>query len=199
MKLILYEVRGLPVAVIDDYYNDQELEDIWSEINFLNRNNKLSSPKDIGAAIDEKDEYLKSGTGLFLHEVYIEAEEHSEITRKSKKLFSVPVVNALMEKHFFFDYIRKCEKDDIFINYYENKDFYKKHFDEATITTLTWLYKEPKGYEGGDMILDGNLHIPCLNNRIMIFPSIIPHEVTEIKMITDQSGYGRYSIVHFIN
>jgi len=196
MKVTLYQVKGLPVAIVDNYYDEKELEDIWSEIHFLNRNNKLSPPEKTNAATEEDGTAKKSGNGLFLYEVYNEAEKHSEIVKNSKKLFDIS--EELIKKHFFFNYIGKCKRDDLLLNYYENQDYYKKHKDETTITAITWLHKEPKGYEGGDMILEDNLHIPCLNNRILIFPSIIEHEVTEIKMISNQSGYGRYAIVHFI-
>ena len=46
-------------------------------------------------------------------------------------------------------------------------------------------------FEGGNLIFDNNI-IECVANRIVLFPSILMHEVDKIK------GTGRFSITHFI-
>ena len=195
MNVTVYEINKLPVAVIDNFYNEDELDAIWSEINFLNRGNKLLLPSVTGAAKDG-DEYKKRGHGLFLYGLYNDAEKNSEIVKCSKKIFSI--ADELIDYHYFFRYIKDSEKDDVLLNYYENADYYKSHTDQSTVSCISWLHKEPKGYLGGDMILNKNFPISCLNNRVIVLPSIIEHEVTEVKIKTEESGYGRYSIVHFI-
>ena len=69
---------------------------------------------------------------------------------------------------------------------------------------MTWLYQEPKKFVGGDLFLgpDGNfddIKIDCVNNRTLIFPSMIPHTVDMIKMEEQylNKKQGRYVITQF--
>ena len=59
-------------------------------------------------------------------------------------------------------------------------------------TVLIWLYDEPKGFTGGDLIFnDFDVTIPCKNNTGVIFLGPWHHEVTEVK------GQGRYTLTMF--
>jgi predicted 2-oxoglutarate/Fe(II)-dependent dioxygenase YbiX len=67
---------------------------------------------------------------------------------------------------------------------------------------LTWFYQEPKKYEGGDLILkdeDDILNIESLNNRLLIFPSRIWHQVTPIKFNGTKMTDGRYCMTQFLH
>jgi Rps23 Pro-64 3,4-dihydroxylase Tpa1-like proline 4-hydroxylase len=70
------------------------------------------------------------------------------------------------------------------------------------LTAMTYLYKEPKAFEGGDLVLTeyGYAFEPWFN-RTYIMPGVVEHEVTEIKMKQEDcgKGLGRYCIANFIH
>ena len=72
-------------------------------------------------------------------------------------------------------------------------DHYKKHIDSTTITAISYFHDIPKTFTGGDLVIESRLHIPCLNNSLVIFPSILWHEVTPVE------GTGRYAMSQFIS
>ena len=69
------------------------------------------------------------------------------------------------------------------ISYYENNDYYKSHTDLALLTSLTWFFKQPKKFKGGNLTFtDYNVTIEVNANCTVIFPSCIKHEVSELTM-----------------
>ena len=77
----------------------------------------------------------------------------------------------------------------------------------------TWLYKEPKGFYGGDFILNPKetdlsnemyptKTIELKNNRSVIFPGMILHGVTPVKMnkqfANTKFDVGRFTITNFL-
>ena len=93
-------------------------------------------------------------------------------------------------------------KDFTLISYYENNDYYKAHADTSDITALTWLFKEPKRFTGGDLIFpDTEERIECKNNKIILFPGCIRHQVTEINMEKQHQNQklGRWCITQFLH
>ena len=89
----------------------------------------------------------------------------------------------------------------ILVNYYEDEDYYQPHSDDATITAITFFYKTPKYFDGGDLILEEKLNVECVSNRCVIFPSITLHAVSKIKLDQSQQllNYGRFSITQFLS
>ena len=75
----------------------------------------------------------------------------------------------------------ETNRDTSFISYYEDADNFKPHFDVFQFTALIWLYKEPRDFEGGDLILHDfeNKKIELKNNRLVFFPSYYLHSVLE--------------------
>jgi predicted 2-oxoglutarate/Fe(II)-dependent dioxygenase YbiX len=65
---------------------------------------------------------------------------------------------------------------------------------------LIWFYKEPKKFEGGELLFtEKEIKIDLKHNRMILFPSHFLHEVKPIKMKEEfDKGYGRYSITKFI-
>ena len=72
--------------------------------------------------------------------------------------------------------------------------------DQSVITTITWFFKEPKKFIGGDLLFPNyNELVKIENNLTVIFPSCIHHEVIPIKMEKrfTNMGLGRYSLSNF--
>lgn len=187
--------------VIDDFYTDEEQIDIWKELDFLTYDKKLMPPEETGTAHDPTTgEVLKKNSALFLDGIYARR-EFSNILTLNRKLFSKEVRDNFDGMDNCFRYIYHSNSDSTLISYYQEKDYYKAHTDSAVLTYLYWCHKEPKKFEGGDLILpELEEGVTYKNNRLVIFPSWRLHEVTPIKMIEEiepYSGYGRYCITNF--
>ena len=190
---------GLPVIFIQDFYSNIELSSIFDELKFLSSIDRFKDPTDPdgpGTAITD-GVVLKSGTGMHLDVVYKDRSE-SDILKVNRKLFKKETTNLLENYHSFFRYVRRSNEDNTKLHYYTNGDYYKAHVDDAVVTAISFFYNEPKGYTGGDLILEHRLRIPCLNNSLVVFPSIMWHEVTPIVMSDFSPNMGRYSMTQFI-
>ena len=206
MKIICHETEH-PWISIEDFYDQQELAFIWEELEFLSYPWKLLPPDDTNSAV-EYGEILKQNNGVFLDTVY-HNRRYSNILSANRKVRTC-TSNSIKEKgklkilqnhdNWFFKRFR-CYDDFTLLSYYENEDYYKPHEDSACITALTWLYKEPKRFTGGDLIFpDTNEVVECKNNKTILFPSSITHQVTEVKMDEKYRGkrLGRWCITQML-
>lgn len=199
--MISLEIKNLPVIVIDDFYSKKENDLIWQELCFLNTDlTNFSGPEKTGTARNEEGEILKKTKGIFLDEVY-NLRNFSNILKINRKIFDKDLCQSLIKEHTFFNYLKESNKDSTLIQYYENSDYYKSHWDKSLIMTISWFFSTPKSFTGGDLLFDDGTLIECKNNRFIIFPSILNHEVREISMAEKSLGknLGRYSISQFIS
>jgi Rps23 Pro-64 3,4-dihydroxylase Tpa1-like proline 4-hydroxylase len=180
-------------------YNESELKLIWQELDFLNYPEKLKIPEKTGTAFNEENIPLKSNKGLFLDTIYPEREISNILTLNSKS-FDSKIVDAFSELSFGYQSIKQTNDDSTLISYYENADYYKPHEDIAMYTAVTWFFKEPKAFIGGDFYFsDYNVKIEVQNNMMILFPSFVKHSVDEITLKDKSlSGYGRYAMTQFL-
>ena len=190
---------GLPVIYIRDFYSNIELTSIFNELKFLSSIDRFKDPTDPdgpGTAMSN-GVVLKSGKGMHLDVVYKDRSE-SDILKVNRKLFSKETTTLLESYHSFFRYVRRSNADNTKLHYYTNGDYYKSHVDDCVVTAISFFNIEPKGYRGGDLVLEHRLKIPCLNNSLVVFPSIMWHEVTPIVMYDFSPNMGRYSMTQFL-
>ena len=194
---IFYE--KFPYMVVDDYYSEEELRLIWEELDFLSYPHKLKrATKERGGATGNTGQLLKKNFHRYIDRIYSER-ELSNILTVNRKLFDDDYKILRQHPHWFFQNV-VFNKDYTQVGYYENNDHYGEHRDSASVTALTWLYKEPKKFIGGDLFLSSDkIKIDCVNNRTLIFPSMITHSVNEIHMNEEKPsrGHGRYVITQF--
>ena len=200
MKVTCYETDH-PWISIEDFYDKNELELIWKELDFLCDSKKLhdANSPEVGAA-SKGGNILKQNSSIFLDFLYYER-KFSNILTTNRKIINCVENNKRKTDNWFFKHFT-CEDDFTLLSYYEDSDYYKPHTDSAAITTLTWLYKEPKRFTGGDLIFPNTKEIiECKNNRVIIFPSVIWHQVTEVKMNEQYNGkgMGRWCITQFLH
>ena len=190
---------GLPVIFIRDFYSNIELTSIFNELKFLSSIDRFKDPTDPdgpGTAMSN-GVVLKSGKGMHLDVVYKDRSE-SDILKVNRKLFSKETTTLLESYHSFFRYVRRSNADNTKLHYYTNGDYYKSHVDDCVVTAISFFNIDPKGYRGGDLVLEHRLKIPCLNNSLVVFPSIMWHEVTPIVMYDFSPNMGRYSMTQFL-
>jgi predicted 2-oxoglutarate/Fe(II)-dependent dioxygenase YbiX len=196
----VYKVADLPVICMDNFYDDEELNKILPELFFLTRSSeKMDTAEILGSAKDGDGNVLKKTKGYWL-DSYFSDRKNSDILEANRKIFQSEIIEELLKNHIIYEYITKCNFDSTLVQYYENEDGYKMHNDSAIFSFVTTFYQSPKKFEGGDFEFLNGPKIECVHNRAIIFPSILRHRVTPIKMnINDQNkNFGRFSITQFI-
>ena len=209
--------KNFPYIIVDNFYDKNELDLIWKELDFFLDfdGDKLEDPKDTGSARDNEGEVIKKNKGIFLDSFYGDRAYHvSNILRCSRKLYNNWEKIVGKNPNWYFKMLNGSNDylnyDTTLLSYYEDSDYYESHTDTAILTIVTWFYKEPKGFVGGDFILNAKKDkhplneyepqtIEVKNNRMVIFPSQIPHQVIPIQMKDkNKKGMGRYCLTNFL-
>lgn len=184
-------------VIIDDTYTEDELRLIFLELDFWGMSGNFMGPEHTGTARLDNGSPKKKNKGVFLDFVYTNR-EHSNILKCNRKIYEI----SLNEPSVVIDFLKTANHDTTLISYYENKDYYQAHRDESTLTAITYLYRKPKAFQGGDLVLTqyGYAFEPWFN-RTYIMPGVVEHEVTNVVMDTKDcgKGLGRYCISNFIH
>ncbi|MAG49853.1 hypothetical protein CMO86_09475 [Candidatus Woesearchaeota archaeon] len=195
------DLDKFPYIIIDDVYNQWELKEIWEELDFLCHPRRLMPATIDNGAATEEGKILKFNHCQYLDNVYIDR-QFSSILQITEKIFMNDRKIFSDHPHWCFGDIQTIDQHYTQVVYYEDKDEYKSHKDKSIFTCLTWFYRRPKRYKGGDIwFQDFNTGVECLNNRTLIFPSIIRHAVKPVKMEEQHKGqkYGRFCISQFMS
>lgn len=191
-------------VIVYDTYSNEELSDIWNELAFLTNSRVMRAPSDTGSAVDEHGKPIKNNKSVFLQKAYY-FEKISPILTYSKKLFSDQVSSALIEINPVHELITKVNRNSTLLSYYEDSDEYPFHKDECIYSSVTYLFKEPRMFSGGDISFKINNEVVTMSvqsNMSIVFPSVYVHGVSPVSMdesIPEFSGYGRYCISQFMN
>jgi Rps23 Pro-64 3,4-dihydroxylase Tpa1-like proline 4-hydroxylase len=186
--------------IIDDFFNDKEVESIWKELDFLTSSQTLINSENSAPARDSSGRSLKNNYVNFLDLTYTERKT-SSIINNFDKIYNDEVKEIIEDKNREFRYYFSSNTDRTFISYYENKGYYKPHSDRSILTFLYWCNKQPKSFTGGDFsIPELGLDIEYKNNRLVVIPSHLLHSVSPIEMNNNDtlSGNGRYCITRFL-
>lgn len=183
-------IEPVPHCIIRNYYNDEELEMIWEELEFLKP--RLLEPEFTESARDENGNIMKNNKGIFLEKLYGQSQNFSNILRIGKRIKHPDVLNSIKGKHWFYNYLTNLYEYSTLISYYNDGGYYKPHKDSSVVTCTSYHWREPKKFQGGDLYF-GDYHVPIENNAMVIFPSCIEHEVTPV------NGDGRYALTQFVS
>jgi len=199
MNQIITKIEDpFPYLKIENMYSDEELELISQELVFLNYDHKLEGPKETKSAIDNHNS-LKNNKGLFLDDLY-KKREISNILTTNRKIFNKEYLELYASLNFGYRTILECNSDSTLISYYENGGYYCSHKDVAIHTIITWFFKVPKLFKGGNLIFDEYNEVVEINhNMTIIFPSFVRHSVEEVIMEEYlPHGFGRYCMSQFM-
>jgi len=187
----------IPFLIIDNTYTKAEQVKIFKELDFLSE--KLLTPDQTGSAMKENGE-LKKNIGLFLDNVYSNRNV-SDILTVNRKIFSQEVVDEVSKCHYAYNQYRSTNYDSTLISYYDDRSSYFSHSDSNAITAVTWFFKSPKNFSGGDFTFtDFNKQVELKNNRTVIFFGCYKHEVSEVKIKDNSVPFsGRFTISQFCN
>ena len=193
-----------PHLIIDNFYNEEELELIWEELNYYTKPGKLFEAKDYGGVVG-----YTSAKAIVLDSVYRNFSKSggnnyrplSNILTVNRKLFKSGVLDVFSEIHDCCILANQSNNDVTKVRYYHNGDSYDPHTDRPFhFLAFSYFYKEPKKFEGGELYFPRyDYEISCDNNSMIIFPGWVEHGVKEVKIDDSDyfDGYGRYAITSF--
>ncbi len=191
-------VKPFPHLIITDYYDSEELELIWEELDFYTKPGKLFNAIDFGGTLTNShaialDELYSAENGKFRH--------ISNILTASRKLFSPEVINTFSQIHDSCEIAKYCNWDYTKVRYYHNRESYKPHTDHPyQFLAFSYFYREPKKFSGGELYFPKfDYELTCENNSIIIFPGWVEHGVREVSIEGSDyyDGFGRYCISNF--
>jgi hypothetical protein len=203
IEVTLYQTP-FPHAIVDNFYNEEELELIWEELKFYTKPGKLLDVKDYGGV-----EGYTSAKAILLDSLYqnrtgnggLNWRTMSNILTTNRKLFTSGVLDAFAEVDDCCCLANETNNDITKVRYYHNGDAYDPHTDKGfQFLAFSYFYKEPKKFEGGQLYFPKyDYEIPCDNNSMIIFPGWVEHGVREISIKDSDyfDGYGRYAITSF--
>jgi len=184
-----------PLMIIENFYNESELEHVWEELNFLTKPGKLMDAKDYGGVIGSTN-----AKALVLDDVY-QNRQISNILTVNRKLFTSGVIDNFSEIHPCCKIAKWSNWDITKVRYYHDGEFYDPHTDkDFQFLAFSYFYKEPKKFSGGDLIFpEYDFEISCDNNSMVIFPGWVEHGVRKVTIKDSEyyEGNGRYSITSF--
>ena len=191
-----------PHLIIENFYNDEELQQIWEELNFYTKPNKLLPTEKYGGVVG-----FTESKGLLLDNIYKNYGEDknyrniSNILTVNRKLFTSGVLDVFSEIHDCCCIANKSNSDITKVRYYHDGEGYKPHTDKGfQFLAFSYFYKEPKKFEGGQLYFPKyDYEVSCDNNSMIIFPGWVEHGVREVSIKESDyfDGYGRYAITSF--
>ena len=193
-----------PHLIVSDFYNKEELELIWEELNYYTKPGKLFEAENYGGVVG-----YTTAKAILLDSVYRNFSESkgnnyrpiSNILTVNRKLFTSGVLDAFSEIHDCCILANQSNSDTTKVRYYHNGDSYDPHTDRPfQFLAFSYFYKEPKKFEGGELYFPRyDYEVSCNNNSMIIFPGWVEHGVKEVKIDDSDyfDGYGRYAITSF--
>ena len=199
---VTHNLDPFPYILVDEYFSPTEVGDIWGEMLGLATSNAMLPATATGTAVDLGGNLLKNNRAVFLYEKYGDrAHESKIIAHSTNRLFGPEMREQYLSSPswFFNRGFPVTNRDTVLVSYYESGDMYQPHHDCGLFTALTWFFKEPKAFRGGNFIFSHfGIEIEVLPNRCVIFPSLITHEVTPVTMNSDAEPMsGRFTLTHF--
>lgn len=191
MDISGHRVNNLSYILIDDFFTAGELKAVTQEIEDLKRFSLCAERT--GVAKDEQQNPKKTGTGLFLDELYVNNRDASDILKANRKIFAPEIQEYASKFDVIFDYVKESNQDCTLLNYYTEGQSYRPHRDESRISSV--LFLRDGEFTGGEFSFpEQGVTIEAVHNRAVVFPSCVIHTAMPI----DGSGT-RVSIAQFID
>jgi hypothetical protein len=145
----------IDALVITDTFSPVELENIMNEINVLSKND--------------------DGSGVWINDVYKDPEVSIIHQNIMERFFNFSVVGSLVELNPLYGTYSHINNHSTVVRYLGHEQMIGMHEDAAVYTIMTFLYNEPKNFEGGNVTLQFNdvaaYEQDIENNMSIIFPS----------------------------
>jgi hypothetical protein len=188
-----------PFMIVKNFYDENELNLIWEELDFYTKPGKFLDASGYGGIPNKTN-----SKALLLDELYPKKYRNiSNILTANRKLFKCGVLDKFSEIHGCCSIANKSNHDITKVRYYHNDEYYDPHTDCAYhFLAFSYFYKEPKKFTGGDLIFPKyDFKSPCENNSMFIFPGWVEHGVDKVTIENSDyfDGLGRYCISNFFS
>jgi len=184
-----------PHMIVKNFYNKEELELIWEELNFYTKPNKLLEAKDFGGVVDRTN-----SKAIVLDQLY-NNRKISNILTLTRKIFDSGIIDAFSGIHDCCSIAKLSNWDVNKVRYYHNGEYYEPHTDKSMqFLAFYYINKEPKKYTGGEVFFPKyDYEYECDSNSIIVFPGWVEHGVKKVSIEDSDyyDGYGRYAITTF--
>ena len=186
-----------PHLILHNFYNDEELDLIWEELDFYTKPNKLLDVKEYMGVVDKTN-----AKAIYLDVVYSKKyRKLSNILTVNRKVFEPQVLEPFSKLHDCVLHALECNYDHTKVRYYHDGDFSEPHTDNFfQFLAFSYFYREPKRFEGGELFFPKyNYSFTCNNNSLIMMPAWVEHGVTKVSIKDSDyyDGYGRYAITSF--
>lgn len=192
--------KPFPHIIFTEYFNESQLKDIWEELNFLSKPDKLFEPG-IHHGAGGKGAATNS-LALCLEESY-RIHSVSNILKIYNTILLEPTVIESIQNWATYLRLKYIQRKITKVRYYHNGDKYEKHTDiNNDFLLFSYFNKEPKKFTGGEVYFpEYDYTFGCMNNSLIIFPGYVEHEVLEVFIPEDEywNGNGRYCISQFLS
>jgi len=131
------------------------------------------------------------------------ASEHF-IAVKFRERFWCPDITAILQvqRNRIFQNMFTPKKEKLQLSVYGDGDYYGPHKDGKSVTVNLFLHREPRNFEGGELVLHTEKHsrvIEFKNNRLLMFDGMTLHEVTPVRCSSKEYMDSRFSIQYWAN
>ena len=190
-------IEPFPHIVFHNFYTDEELDLLWEEFNFYTKSKKLFDVEEYKGVVGKTE-----AKALHLDSVYTgKYRVLSNILEVSRKVLDKDILKPFSEISDCCTLAKFANYDHTKVRYYHNGDYYKPHTDTYfEFLAFSYFYKEPKRFEGGNLIFPKyDYEFGCENNSLIMMPAWVEHGVSEVSIKDSDyfDGYGRYAVTHF--
>ena len=202
MDIQVISEDNCPFLQIDNFFDESEQANIWRELDYYDAGKCWNNdPRDPTRAREEDGTVLARNSRIYLDNIYRASHRlFSPVLTHHMKIYSAPVINAYKDMCPASRTVVKVNQDKTFLSYYGHDDEYKFHTDGNDHSVLIYFHKEPKAFEGGDLMFeDSGVTVECKHNRMVMFPSFYLHASSRLIMsATNEIGAGKYTISSFL-
>lgn len=189
-----------PHVIGTNFFNDEQLSEIWEELKFLSKPNKLFLPGVHHGAMGFGG--LTESRALCLEEAY-RIRELSNILKIYKTILKEPEILRTTQEWPSYLRLSYIQRVITKVRYYHNGEKYGNHCDwRNDFLLFSYFHTEPKKFSGGEVYFrEYDYTFECNHNTLIILPGYIQHEVKEVSLLNDDywNGNGRYCISQFLS
>lgn len=191
MELNFISKNNIDALVIDNVLPKGVFDSAVKELNYIIDNVEFNHASIIATAAKhnvDKKILLSKRNGVFFNDLVGEDKLFKEVKDcVYLRNYSLVIEELTKCKNRgtlppMFNFYLSTELDFTLMGYYKVGDYYKPHCDKSIFTSVFFIFNEPKKFDGGNLILhDLDYEVEYKNNRMVIFPSWVTHEVTKIE------------------
>ena len=141
--------------------------------------------------------------GVWLLDIYKDLEMSSIHNNSMETFFSPEVVESLFHINSMYGLYDSVNNHSTQIKYFGDGQSSLLHYDSAAFTVMTFLFDDPKGFDGGDVTLQigGDIAYEqnIENNMSLIFPSSYYVGLSKVDITEkDRENSGLYVISSYL-